>query len=321
MATNVSSNSTRLLYCFHLPDPSFQFAHLRYLSNLITGVINAFFAPFAVVANFLVFTAILRSPSLRSPSCLLIACLALSDLLVSLIVQPTYVAYRFSEIRYGYVHCTIRLLYATGFYVCYGVSFMTLSAISFERYLALRLHLRYKGLVTAKRVLLVAVFIWLLNIALTSLQWARINKFARGVHLFFWFASLFIAGISQFGIHLIVRRHCRQIQQQQQFSSSSHHNFRKQVKLAVSVAYIVGIYFSFNLPVLIVTALHQIVTGHIDSYDYYSWSETVAFLNSFVNPLICFWRSKEIRKAIWKLLGHGFCKKWIPENLEDDSRA
>ena len=320
MAGNITTENTKLLYCFHLPDPDFQFAHHRYLSNLITGVINALFAPFAVVANFLVFFAILLNRSLRSPSCLLIACLALSDLLVSLIVQPTYVAYRFSEIRFGYVNCATRLLYATVFYICYGVSFMTLSAISFERYLALRLHLRYKGLVTGKRVLLVAILMWVLNIGLTSLQWARINRIARGIHLFFWFASLFIAGISQLRIHLIVRRHYRQIQQQQPLSSGNQ-NFRIQVKLAVSVAYIVGIYFLFNFPVLVVTALHQIVTGHIDSYDYYSWSETVAFLNSFVNPLICFWRSEDIRKAIWKILRHGVCKKWIPENLDDDSRT
>ena len=316
MASNVSMDTTKLLYsCFHLPDPYFQLAHYRYLSNLITGVINAVFSPFAVVANVLVFFAILLNPSLRSPSCLLIACLALSDLLVSLIVQPMYVTYRFLEIHHGYANCAVRLLYAKGFYICYGVSFMTLSAISFERYLALRLHLRYKGLVTETRVLLVAILIWLLNLSLTSLQWARINKIARGVHLFFWFVSLFIAAISQLRIHLIVRRHYRQIQQQQ-FPSSGNHNFRRQVKVAVSVAYIVGIYFLFNFPVLVVTALHQIVTGHIDSYDYYSWSETVAFLNSFVNPLICFWRSEEIRKAVRKLLRHGCCKKWIPENVD-----
>lgn len=117
-----------------------------------------------------------------------------------------------------------------------------------------------------------------------------------------------------------MRRHYRQIQQQQPLSSGNQ-NFPIQVKLAVSVAYIVGIYFLFNFPVLVVTALHQIVTGHIDSYDYYSWSETVAFLNSFVNPLNCFWRSEDIRKAIWKILTHGVCKKWIPENLDDDSRT
>ena len=317
MAANVSIDNNQLLHsCFHLPDPFFQQAQRRYQSNLITGVINVIFAPFSATANSLVFLAILLSPSLRyAPSCLLIACLALSDFLVSVIVQPSYVAYRFNENLHGYVNCAVRILYASGFYVCYGVSFMTLSAISFERYLALRLHLRYEGLVTVKRVLLVAMLIWFLNIALTSLQWAQINTIARGVHLLFWFVSLFIAGISQFKIHRIVRRHYHQIQKQR-WVSSGNQNFRMQIKLAVSVAYIVGIYFLFNLPVLVVTTYHQIVTGHITSYDYYSWSETVAFLNSFFNPLVCCWRSQDIRKAVKKMLRHGVCKKIISENIE-----
>ena len=171
-------------FCFHLPDPFFQQAHLRYISNLITSVLNAFFAPFAVIANVLV--------SLRSPSCLLIACLAFSDILVSGIVQPSYIAYRLGEIHQGNVRCMTRILYAKGFYICYGVSVTTLSAISFERYLALRLHLRYKGLTTAKRVLMVIIFIWVLNIALASLQWVH-NAIARGLHLFSWLAFLIIA--------------------------------------------------------------------------------------------------------------------------------
>ena len=317
MAANVSiDNNQPWRPCFHLPDPFFQHVQHRYQSNLITGVINAIFAPFSATANSLVFLAIVLSPSLRSaPSCLLIACLAMSDFLVSVIVQPAYVSYRFNENLHGYVNCAVRVLYANGFYVCYGVSFMTLSAISFERYLALRLHLRYEGLVTVKRVLLVAMLIWFLNIALTSLQWARINKIARGVHLFFWFISLFIAGISQYNIHLIVRRHCRQIRKQQ-WVFSGNKNFRMQIKLAISVAYIVGIYFLFNLPVLVVTTYHQIVNGHITSYNYYSWSETVAFLNSFFNPLVCCWRSPDIRKAVKKMLRHGVCKKIISENIE-----
>ena len=307
MASNESLYPVDSGGCFHLPDPLFEHAHLRYVGNLITSILNVFFAPFAVVANVLVFSAILLKPSLRSPSCLLIACLAFSDILVSGIVQPSYIAYRLGEVRHGYVNCITRVLYATGFYTCYGVSFTTLSAISLERYLALKLHLRYKGLATAKRVLLVVIFIWTLNITLTLIQWAHVTV-ARGLHLFFWFASMIIAIISQVKTQLIVRRHRLQILKQQA-SPSNHHNFRMQVKVAINMAYIVGIYFLFNLPVLAVTALHQIVFVHIDSYDYYSWSETIAFSNSFINPLICFWRSEEIRKAVLKLVRKRLCFK------------
>ena len=71
-----------------------------------------------------------------------------------------------------------------------------------------------------------------------------------------------------------------------------------QSKLAINLTSIVAIYFALNLPVLIVTKVHQIIFGHIENYNYYSWAETAAFLNSSVNPLVCTWRVKEIRKAI-----------------------
>ena len=319
MASNESLYPKESTRCFHLPDPVFEHAHLRYVSNLITSILNAFFAPFAVVANVLVFSAILLKPSLRSPSCLLIACLAFSDILVSGIVQPSYIAYRLGEIRYGYVHCMTRVLYAMGFYTCYGVSFTTLSSISLERYLALKLHLRYKGLATAKRVLLVVILTWTLNIALTSIQWVHV-KIARGSHLFFWLASMVIAVISQLKTQLIVRRHRRQILKQQP-SPFKHHHFRTQVKETINMAYIVGIYLLFNLPVLAVTIFHQIVNEHIDSYDYYSWSETIAFSNSFINPLICFWRCEEIRKAVLKLVRKKLCYKHDLESRDVPSRA
>ena len=307
MASNESLYPVESARCFHLPDPLFEHAHLRYVGNLITSILNVFFAPFAVVANVLVFSAILLKPSLRSPSCLLIACLALSNILVSGIVQPSYIAYRLGEVRHGYVNCITRVLYAKRFYTCYGVSFTTLSAISLERYLALKLHLRYKGLATAKRVLLVVIFIWTLNITLTIIQWAHVTV-ARGLHLFFWFAFMVIGIICQVKTQLIVRRHRLQILKQQP-SPSNHHNFRMQVKNTINMAYIVGIYFLFNLPVFAVTALHQIVFVHLDSYDYYGWSETIAFSNSFINPLICFWRSEEIRKAVLKLVRKRLCFK------------
>ena len=168
---------------------------------------------------------------------------------------------------------------------------------------------------------MIIIYIWVLNIALASLQWVH-NAIARGLHLFSWLAFLIIAVILQLKIHVIVRHHRRQIMRQQlPLSSSTHHNFETQVKLVVELAYVVGIYFLFNLPVLVVTALHQLVMGHIDTYDYYSWRETVAVLNSFINPLICLWRSQEIRDAVRKLLRDGLCKKGDPESSKDPSRG
>ena len=76
------------------------------------------------------------------------ASLASSDFLVGLLVKPYYIVFRLQEHVLHFVPCLFRVIYSESFWVCYGVSFLTLSAISFERYIALRLHLLYKELVT-----------------------------------------------------------------------------------------------------------------------------------------------------------------------------
>ena len=75
-----------------------------------------------------------------------------------------------------------------------------------------------------------------------------------------------------------------------------------QIKLAINIASIVAVYVMFNLPVLLVTLSHQFLFRHIDSYNFYSWTETAAFANSSLNPLVCIWRVKAIRKAIAEVL-------------------
>jgi hypothetical protein len=75
----------------------------------------------------------------------------------------------------------------------------------------------------------------------------------------------------------------------------------------MNIAYIVGIYFFFNIPVLFVTIYHQIASGSLGTYDFYSWTETIAFCNSAINPFVCIWKSRVIRKAVVVFLKKGFC--------------
>ena len=293
VTSTASITSSKSSSCFYLPDPKFDDAYQRRTTNLVTGVVNAVLSPFAVAANFLIIFVICRNSSLQTPSNLLLGCLAISDALVGLVVQPSYVAYRLLENQNGFVPCAVRKLFSTGFYVCYGVSFMTLCTISCERLQALLYHLRYHDIVTRKRVIKTVLFIWLVNMLFTFLQWAHNGTF-RGIHLSLWLASLITAVATQCRILPIIRRHQRQIRQFRSNSSARH----MQIKLAVNIASIIAIYFAFNLPVLVITLSHQIVTGHIESYNFYSWAETAAFVTSSVNPLVCFWRVRSIRNVI-----------------------
>ena len=282
--------------CFHLPDPNFDGASQRFTVNLVTAIINIIASPFAVISNSIIVIAIFTSSSLRTPSNFLIACLALSDVLVGLTVQPGYICFRLMENQHRSVPCFVRVMYSNAFYICCGVSFMTLSVVSYERLVAVRLRARYNNVFSGNRVLKFMVAIWVLNIVLTSLQWLGINQISRGIHLILWFLCLLVSVVASLGISLTLRRHHRQLH----CHGTIFENIRRkgELKLTRNILFIVGVYLSLNLPVLLVSLYHQILEQEIKTYNHYSWTETLAFLNSCTNPLLCFWKNRQIRQGI-----------------------
>ena len=204
MDSNISVNIS-LRSCFHLPDPVFDQVSQRFTTNLITAIINIMTAQIAVTVNALVVTAIFSTSPLRTPSNLLIACLALSDAFVGLTAQPGYINYKLMENQTRLVPCFVRAIYCTVFYICFGVSFMTLTAVSYERLVAVRLRVRYNNLFSYSRVLKYMLGMWVLNVSLAALQWAEINHIARGTHHVFWLICLLVTGRTQVAVLSIVR--------------------------------------------------------------------------------------------------------------------
>ena len=109
-------------HCFNLPDTVFQTASERFTTNLITTVINIPVAPNAIIANVLILVAIINcssSISLQSINCLFSAVWCFSRL-----NNPT---------RIYQLQALGMVLYIVAFCICFGVSCVTLTAVSFER--------------------------------------------------------------------------------------------------------------------------------------------------------------------------------------------
>ena len=291
LSTENPSPTNHYERCFVLPDPGANYADDRKSVNLATIAINGLSTPFAVVSNFFIVLVIVRNVSLQTPSNILLGCLAVCDLLVGLVVQPCYISFRIMETFSHVVPCSLRIVYSESFWVCYGVSFMTLSAISLERFIALHVHLRYKELVTSRRIVKVILAIWIVDITLTSLEWLPQQKYFRYVQVALWLACLLLTCLAHVRIFQILRRHQLQISAAQ----------RQQSKLAINVAYMVGIYCAFNIPVMVVQVYVHSKDG-LPSYNITSWTETVAFLNASINPIVCCWKNRDIRDAVLRIV-------------------
>lgn len=111
----------------------------------------------ALLGNSAVLITIWKTSSLHSSANVLLVCLAVSDLTVSLVSQPLFIANVLSQIT------TVKLLVGILGPFLNTTSFMTVTAISVDRLLALQLHLRYKAQVTLFRVTWAVIFIWVFS--------------------------------------------------------------------------------------------------------------------------------------------------------------
>ena len=127
--------------------------------TVLIAAVNITLSISAFLGNILVIIALKRGSSLRPSSKLLLGCLASIDLCVGLITQPLFVAYiispEYSMFCYYFSIFFTRLSITLG-----GVSVSTLTGISVDRLLALLLGLRYRHVVTLRRVQSYVVISW-----------------------------------------------------------------------------------------------------------------------------------------------------------------
>ena len=272
---------------------------------IINCVLNVPLLITALIGNTLMLAAILRTPSLRTPSTILLCSLAASDLLVGFVVHPLYISHEITKNTTLYP-----VLMITAFAAC-GVSLLTMTAISVDRFLALQCHMRYPSLMTAHRVIYASATIWLLSLA-SSLSWL----WNRNAYYFSIVANivicLLISTACYIQIFRIVRLHQLQIHVQQQaverLSSAEHTpNMQRSKKSAVNtfIFYIVTItcYTPMFIQMSILAIYPQFWTNA------WNFTDTLAFMSSSINPFLFCWRLRELRAAVIKTARHMFCKQ------------
>ena len=116
---------------------------------IFLSVLNTFLSITAFLENTLILVALHKDTSLHPPSKLLFRNLAITDLFVGITAEPLYVGYLMSVVRERWDVCFYVLVSGlSASYILCSVSFLTMTAISVDRLLALSLGLRYRQVVT-----------------------------------------------------------------------------------------------------------------------------------------------------------------------------
>ena len=258
----------------------------------------------ASLGNILILIALRKVTSIHPPTKLLFQCLAITDLGVGLISQPLMATLIHLvdniDIKIWSV-LFFHLLGSLSIAFC-GVSVFASTALSVDRLLALCLGLRYRHVVTLKRIRAVLAC-GCLAVLLILLVWNFREKTAKIIITICLTLCLIISLFSYTKIVLRLRQHQSSVrdnvQQRRTNAGGIPLNLDRYKRIVVSIALVqlalVICFFPF-LIFHIVTHSKDIHRGHYLLW--YFHTSTLIFLNSSLNPFLYCWRIKEIRQAV-----------------------
>ena len=284
--------------------------------------LNIFLSIFATLGNVLILIALRNVSSIHPPTKLLFRCLAITDLCVGLLGQPLYV-----YVWYITKYLDIGNFIVELFYVCHFiitvlvvVSILTSAAISVDRLLALLLGLRYRHVVTLCRVRVVVACVWFIVVSNVSLYCVALILLLFRVELTlvwtfraFIILSIIVSTFSYTKIFFTLRHQQAQVQDHVQPEQSSRVrsvlNIARYKKTVYSVAWIQFAMLACYSPFIVMAFLFDF--GNID----YSTETRIAdeffscliFLNSSLNPVLYFWRIKDVRQQVKNTIRKCLC--------------
>ena len=280
--------------------------------HIFLSVLNICLCITAFLWNVLILIALRKDSSFRihPPSKLLFRCLASSDLCVGLILQPVYVTYlMISQPTYTCYYVTMLTSIASGIFC--GVSLATLTAISVDRLLALQLGLRYRQIVTLKRVRISVIFLWLASGATAAMF--NFNYYITvGIICIVLLLCLITSTFCYAKIYIILRQHQSQVNENIPRQENSNErriplNISRYRKTVSAALWLQMTLVACYLPFCIVAAVYAITGLRSPSRDF-AWEVTltIVMFNSSLNPILYFWKIREMRQAVKETLSQ-FC--------------
>ena len=179
----------------------------------------------------------------------------------------------------------------------FGVSLLTLTAISVDRLLALLLGLRYRQVVTLKRTYLIVITFWGVSTLFSMMYfWNPLITFRYGS--IFISLCLVTSIISYTKIFLNLRHHQNQVQDLQQPNQTNPLSIARYRKAVSSALWLQMTLVACYLPrglVLVLLANQGLTTPVFLASQY---TVTLVLLNSSLNPILYCWKIDEVRQAV-----------------------
>ncbi|KAE8622065.1 hypothetical protein XENTR_v10005082 [Xenopus tropicalis] len=294
-------------------------------------------AVLSIAGNVLVCWAVAINSTLKNATNYFLVSLAVADIAVGLLAIPFAITISIG-LETDFHSC---LFFACFVLVLTQSSIFSLLAVAIDRYLAIKIPLRYKSLVSGKRARAIIAVFWILSfvIGLIPLMgWNRLDKncshepgmshnctvqclFEKVVTMsymvyFNFFGFVLLPLLIMLGIYIkifmVARKQLRQIELKCVGSDSSRSILQKEVNAAKSLAIIVGLFAFCWLPIHILNC----ITLFMPDFDKTKpeWVMYTAIIlshaNSVVNPIIYAYKIRDFRYTFRKILSkYIVCRK------------
>ena len=327
MTTN-NTESLDARSVFYCPDWSQFIWNLNHTTSLKTIVaVTTIACPVTILLNLLVIIAVKSRRELKKISNILLSRLAVTDLLVGAVSMPltiTIDALIMQRNLFEDTICTINSVSLFVMYTLYKVSFLHLLLIAWERYVAVVKWMKYKVVVTRNRLTKYTIVAWLLatviDISMIVIENAgvhfKLTLIMASISTTVWIGCFILLAYFYIKAYLGVRKWNRtQI-------DTLPVNVLVRAKLETKIAYTAfwltlfdGI---FGAPSIVVPSIYTFgkVSPFLHEGSIFRWAETILQLNSLFNPLLYFYRNRQLRKAALELLR---CRK--PQRIQQGART
>ena len=258
-------------------------------------VVSVILSVSSTLGNTLILLALRKCQSLHLPSKALLSSLALTDLFVGLIVLPLFTSYYLMIIlEIPSYYCVVAITYARTSTFIAGVSLETITTIAIDRYLAFHLRLRYREVVTFRRVACILVIEWIIAAVWSGIWfWSAPIKMWTGVVGLF--SCYLITSLCYYSIRRGLRLHVAEIRGRVNVSNFDVAQYKKTVN---NMLWIYCLLLVCYMPHLI-SLLVILFTGLSNSSRFaLHFSGIAVFLNSSLNPILYCWKMKEIKQIV-----------------------
>ena len=315
---NENNTSVQQLFC----PTGLYGVHLK----ILISALNIPLCVTAFLGNTLIIVAIKKVSSLRPHSKLLFSCLAATDLCVGAITQPLFVIYLMSPEHSKLCFYVLVPFLTIGMVFC-GVSLLTLSAISVDRLLALLLGLRYRQVVTLRRVRTIVATFWIVCTlpAVTLIYNSGLSYYMAIVIL------ILCTGTSNFcylKIYCTLRHRQTQVRDHVQQANGGRipmNNLARYKKTVSSALWLQMTLLACYFPMIVLFFISQFHEPKASIEFASSVALTLFLLNSTLNPFVYCWKMREIRQAVRGTIGqlwglssslHCHCRpyKWLKKH-------